>query len=94
MCLDTELMPWSAKAQKLLTEQYASVGCAGQSGLMMARRAVNEAIDTLGDKVKMAAIESDKNLDLASLQERLSNRSAYSPCWRWKASRSIRDCEL
>jgi protein phosphatase len=32
LCLDCELMPWSAKAQELLKQQYAAVGaCAGAS---------------------------------------------------------------
>jgi polynucleotide kinase-phosphatase len=31
--LDCELMPWSAKAQELLSEQYAAVGAAAQAGL-------------------------------------------------------------
>src|ERR1017187_6094772 len=29
LCLDCELMPWSAKAQELLQKQYAPVGNAG-----------------------------------------------------------------
>ena len=29
VCLDCELMPWSAKAQELLQSQYAAVGAAG-----------------------------------------------------------------
>ncbi|WPD23885.1 MAG: polynucleotide kinase-phosphatase [Candidatus Electrothrix scaldis] len=33
VCLDTELMPWSAKAQALLKEQYASVGTAASHAL-------------------------------------------------------------
>src|SRR5262249_26947395 len=31
VCLDCELMPWSAKAQELLKGQYAAVGAAGQA---------------------------------------------------------------
>ena len=31
-CLDCELMPWSAKAQELLREQYAAVGAAARVG--------------------------------------------------------------
>ena len=34
VCLDAELMPWSAKAQSLLKEQYASVGSAAQHALL------------------------------------------------------------
>jgi protein phosphatase len=33
VCLDAELMPWSAKAQELLRQQYAAVGAAAQSSL-------------------------------------------------------------
>lgn len=33
LCLDCELMPWSAKAQELLHEQYAPVGNAGMRAL-------------------------------------------------------------
>lgn len=31
LCLDCELMPWSAKAMELLQSQYASVGAAGEA---------------------------------------------------------------
>uniref|UniRef100_UPI004055D0D7 polynucleotide kinase-phosphatase n=1 Tax=Candidatus Electrothrix sp. TaxID=2170559 RepID=UPI004055D0D7 len=34
VCLDAELMPWSAKAQALLKEQYASVGTAARHALI------------------------------------------------------------
>ena len=30
VCLDAELMPWSAKAQELLRRQYASVGASAR----------------------------------------------------------------
>ena len=33
VCLDCELMPWSAKAQELLRSQYAAVGSAGRAAL-------------------------------------------------------------
>lgn len=33
VCLDCELMPWSAKAQALLKEQYAAVGSAARNSL-------------------------------------------------------------
>ncbi|HWI56652.1 MAG TPA: polynucleotide kinase-phosphatase, partial [Bacillota bacterium] len=33
VCLDAELMPWSAKAQALVKEQYAAVGAAAQAAL-------------------------------------------------------------
>jgi polynucleotide kinase-phosphatase len=33
ICLDCELMPWSAKAQELLRQQYAAVGAAARASL-------------------------------------------------------------
>jgi protein phosphatase len=33
LALDTELMPWSAKAQELLRQQYAAVGASGRAAL-------------------------------------------------------------
>jgi protein phosphatase len=41
--LDCELMPWSAKAQELLREQYAAVGAAARAGLGEARAALEAA---------------------------------------------------
>lgn len=33
LCLDAEIMPWSAKAQSLLRQQYAPTGAAARAGL-------------------------------------------------------------
>lgn len=43
VCLDCELMPWSAKAQELLKSQYAAVGAAGQASLPRAVSSLKEA---------------------------------------------------
>jgi protein phosphatase len=43
VCLDTELMPWSAKARSLLLEQYAPVGRAGRDGLAASIAALKQA---------------------------------------------------
>ena len=55
VCLDTELMPWSVKAQVLLKDQYASVGAAAGAALpevekslqMAYHRGVNDALPCL-----------------------------------------------
>lgn len=62
VCLDCELMPWSAKAQELLRQQYAAVGAAG-------RAALSVAIDTL----ERAAA---RGLDVAELQDWYGERAA------------------
>ena len=43
LLLDCELMPWSAKAQQLLREQYAAVGAAGRAALTEAVHALDRA---------------------------------------------------
>jgi protein phosphatase len=43
LCLDCELMPWSAKAQELLRQQYAAVGAAARSALADALAALDMA---------------------------------------------------
>lgn len=45
VCLDAELMPWSAKAQGLLKDQYAAVGAAAAAALPEAEQALRMALD-------------------------------------------------
>lgn len=45
VCLDAELMPWSAKAQSLLKEQYAAVGSAAKHSLTEVETVLKKAID-------------------------------------------------
>jgi protein phosphatase len=54
VCLDCELMPWSAKAQELLKTQYAAVGAAGRASLPRAVATLEQAVGRLGgeDKAK------------------------------------------
>jgi protein phosphatase len=47
VCLDCELMPWSAKAQELLKNQYAAVGAAGQASLPRAVASLAQAASRL-----------------------------------------------
>jgi protein phosphatase len=53
VCLDAELMPWSAKAQSLLETQYGSVGAAATQGL-------HSAVDVL----QQAAARNEGAVDL------------------------------
>lgn len=43
LCLDCELMPWSAKAQELLRSQYAAVGAAGTAALLDVETVLDQA---------------------------------------------------
>ncbi|MHA3770256.1 polynucleotide kinase-phosphatase [Verrucomicrobiota bacterium sgz303538] len=60
--LDCELMPWSAKAQELLRQQYAAVGAAG-------RMALASVVSTL-DRVQSP--------DIAPLRERYRERESMA----------------
>jgi protein phosphatase len=64
ICLDAELMPWSAKAQELLRRQYAPVGAA-------ARGAFREALAGL-----QAAAGQD--VEIAKLRDRLAERAGLA----------------
>ena len=44
LLLDCELMPWSAKAQQLLRDQYAAVGAAGRAALAQAVHALDQVM--------------------------------------------------
>ncbi|MEO1352401.1 MAG: polynucleotide kinase-phosphatase [Cyanobacteria bacterium J06635_15] len=61
VCLDCELMPWSAKAQGLLKQQYAPVGTAARQGLGAAVGCLQQA--------------SDRGVDVSVLLDQYQQRS-------------------
>ena len=74
--LDSELMPWSLKAQELLREQYAAVGVAARTSLTVAKSLLRQT----------AAREIDAADALARVEERLGLAQLYSDsyaryCW-------------
>ncbi len=70
--LDCELMPWSAKAQDLLRQQYASVGSAGLASLADAEAVVSRGAER---HPELAGA-------LASLQKRRSMVAKYVDAYR------------
>jgi len=60
LCLDCELMPWSAKAQGLLTQQYAPVGA-------VSRAALTQSLAVLGQA-------AENGRDVSALLERFTPR--------------------
>ena len=54
ICLDAELMPWSAKAQELLRRQYAPVGAAARGAFREALAGLNAAAGHDGEIAKVA----------------------------------------
>ena len=75
VCLDTELMPWSAKAKKLLEEQYAPVGRAGRGALALTLDAVGKAAAALSGGSADAGARSGQNADLSALSKRCRDRA-------------------
>ena len=57
VCLDAELMPWSAKAQSLLKEQYASVSAAAKHSLPAAEGALRSFSDRGAGKIAEQLLE-------------------------------------
>jgi len=72
VCLDAEVMPWSAKAQELLKEQYAAVGAA-------ATTAVPAAIEAL-ELAEQRGVGSDGVLD--RFRGREQRAAAYVEAYR------------
>ena len=70
VCLDAELMPWSAKAQGLLKDQYAAVGTSAKNALTEVEQVLQqtsnrdiEGIDNLLDKYSNKRKSIDKFID-------------------------------
>jgi protein phosphatase len=85
VCLDGELMPWNAKAQGLLREQYAPVGAAAKTALDQALASVEQAVR--------------RGIPLETLQTRLTEQQsdivryteAYARyCWDVRGLEDIR----
>ena len=72
LLLDAELLPWSAKAGVLITEQYASVGAAATVGLSAAERALAAAAARGVDVGELAG----------SVRSRIANTAAYRAAYR------------
>lgn len=70
VCLDTELMPWSQKAQILLSAQYAPVGRAGRESLTAAVEALNAVCRRENHPFETNPITSGQNVDPAALLQR------------------------
>jgi protein phosphatase len=74
--LDTEIMPWSAKAQSLIREQYAPTGAAARTGLSHATALLRQA----------AARDASIQELAAKFDDRLARVTRYSQaygryCW-------------
>jgi protein phosphatase len=86
ICLDAELMPWSAKAQELLRQQYAAVGAAAQASLS----------ETVASLEHLAPKNSDALVLLERCKARLNAANLYVDAYRhycWPVQ-SVSDLKL
>jgi len=86
ICLDAELMPWSAKAQELLRQQYAAVGAAARASLS----------ETVASLEHLVSNNSDAVLLLERYKQRLDAANHYVDSYRrycWQVE-SVNDLKL
>jgi protein phosphatase len=86
LCLDCELMPWSAKAQDLLRQQYAPAGAAAKAGLSQVVSALKLTVDRLPEAASL----------LSWYEQRAVMAGAYVEAYRrycWTV-RSLLDLKL
>lgn len=74
VCFDTELMPWSEKAQSLLSKQYAPVGRAGHDGLAAAIDALTKTCERPNRAFEVDAMTSGQNVDPQELLSRFTEK--------------------
>ena len=85
VCLDCELMPWSAKALELVRQQYASVATAARVGL----GETVCALETAGARGIDVTALLDRHKVRLSLAERFT-RAYRNYCWPVESLRDIR----
>ena len=99
VCFDTELMPWSEKAQGLIRSQYAPTGNAGLNGLAAAVNALEGACQRKNKAFEISAITSGQNVDPQLLLQRFKTKQsdmqnyvkAYREyCWTVKSVEDYR----
>ena len=100
VCLDTELMPWSEKAQELLEKQYAPVGRAGRDGLSEAVKALQKLCQRENIQYEVSEITSGQNFSpfelLDEFQKKQSALEKYTDAYReycWKVQ-SVNDLKI
>lgn len=100
VCLDAELMPWSEKAQTLLSRQYAPVGRAGRDSIAAAIAALEETCKRPNRPFEVDATVSGQNVDpnelLSRFREKQHSIDGYIDAYReycWKVE-SVNDLRI
>ena len=86
VCLDTELMPWSEKAQGLIRSQYAPSGNAGEGSLSAAVAMLEKACGQKNIQYDVAKNTSGQNVDISTVfsryKDKLSDIKNYRKAYR------------
>ena len=87
VCLDTELMPWSEKAQGLLKQQYAPVGNAGKNSLSEAVGLLEKACQRENlNTGEVSTFTSGQNVNLSEIldvyREKKTSLEKYTDSYR------------
>lgn len=99
VCLDTELMPWSEKAQGLLRTQYAATGNSGKNSLDAVVSALEQVCARGNRPFKVGETASGQNVDPKDLLTRFRAKQedivryidAYREyCWTVKSTDDFR----
>jgi len=78
LVLDTELLPWSAKAKELLQRQYAATGTAATTALATAKQLLGAAAARCVDVGTLAQRTEDRRHDVASYINAYRQLGSYS----------------
>ncbi|MEM9365622.1 MAG: polynucleotide kinase-phosphatase [Planctomycetota bacterium] len=81
ICLDCELMPWSAKAQDLLRSQYAAVGAAARISVPAAVSALQVLSQRLDTEPKNAAAKILARLETTQANVDRFTQAYRNYCW-------------
>jgi polynucleotide kinase-phosphatase len=76
VCIDAEIMPWSAKAQSLIEKQYGPVAAAARTGLALAQAAAERAASRGIEVSELAGILGEKSARIAQF-----SAAVRGYCW-------------
>lgn len=76
VCLDTELMPWSEKAQGLLQSQYAPTGYSGNDSLNHAVEALKKVCERPNNAFGVSEKTTGQNVDPQALLEKYTSKKS------------------
>ncbi|HEX4796864.1 MAG TPA: AAA family ATPase [Humisphaera sp.] len=87
-CFDCELMPWSAKAQELLKNQYAAVGSAARAALPASIDLLEQANVRFADHPELSALLAESRERFGATTQFIDAYRRY--CWNVASAADLR----